>query len=254
MRIKDLATRATKLLTGNAWFVVDNGTKVEKAAYAEVVKQGIEEYAGSTLAGSAQTVKSAIDALNSKFGRALGNNPNFNNIVEPGFYYFGDVTDAVNPPNKDAGYLNMLVLRVGDMVTQVVFGARQLLQSGRDKIWVRYRNGNSDSYWNEWIAYATQSEVDALNSNVGTLSGIKTVVVNDTTNDVGIITLNVGAFTGRPYVISNISANFVTPYRIICDSWTASTGSISIRVRNSTDNAAVANTTIQDTILIIFSR
>lgn len=67
MRIKDLATRATKLLTGNAWFVVDNGTKVEKAAYSEVVKQGIEEYAGSTLAGSAQTVKSAINALNSKF-------------------------------------------------------------------------------------------------------------------------------------------------------------------------------------------
>ena len=99
-----------------------------------------------------------------------------------------------------------------------------------------------------------QDAVTTLNSNVGTLSGIKTVVVNDTTNDVGIITLNVGAFTGRPYVISNISANFVTPYRIICDSWTASTGSISIRVRNSTDNAAVANTTIQDTILIIFSR
>lgn len=66
MRIKDLATRATKLLTGNALFVVDNGTKVEKVAYSEAMKQGIEEYAGSTLAGSAQTVKSAIDALNSK--------------------------------------------------------------------------------------------------------------------------------------------------------------------------------------------
>ena len=66
MRIKDLATRATKLLTGNAYMVFDNGTKVEKVDYAELAKQIITEYNTQTLAGSAQSVKSALDALNSK--------------------------------------------------------------------------------------------------------------------------------------------------------------------------------------------
>lgn len=65
MRIKDLATRATKLLTGNAYMVFDNGTKVEKVNYAELAKQIITEYNTQTLAGSAQSVKSALDALNS---------------------------------------------------------------------------------------------------------------------------------------------------------------------------------------------
>lgn len=65
MRIKDLATRATKLLTGNAYMVFDNGTKVEKVDYAELAKQIITEYNTQTLAGSAQSVKAALDALNS---------------------------------------------------------------------------------------------------------------------------------------------------------------------------------------------
>ena len=142
---------------------------IDSAEGYQMLIQDLGEYiinrATASLAGSTQTLASAISALNSKFGSALGSNPNFDNISEAGFYYFGDVTNAVNPPNKDAGYLNMLVLKVGDMVTQVVFGGRQLAQGGRDKIWVRYRNGNSNSDWNRWVTYATQSEVDALNSN-----------------------------------------------------------------------------------------
>lgn len=104
MRIKDLATRATKLLTGNAWFAVDNGTKVEKAAYAEVVKQGIEEYAGSTLAGSAQTVKSAIDALNSKnifnLGTSIPANSDLNNYTAFGNYFSSSASDLTNSPTS----------------------------------------------------------------------------------------------------------------------------------------------------------
>ena len=66
MRIKDLATRATALLTGNSWFAVDNGTKVEKVSGSTIAQAAIESYNGSTLAGSQQTVQSALNALNSK--------------------------------------------------------------------------------------------------------------------------------------------------------------------------------------------
>lgn len=66
MRIKDLATRTAKLLTGNAYFGVDNGAnEVRKIDYKELAKQIIEEYNLSTLAGSAQSVQGALNALNS---------------------------------------------------------------------------------------------------------------------------------------------------------------------------------------------
>lgn len=66
MRIKDLATRVANLFSGNAYFVVDNGTKVEKVTSATLAQQTLETYSGSTLAGTAQSVKAAIDELNSK--------------------------------------------------------------------------------------------------------------------------------------------------------------------------------------------
>lgn len=66
MRIKDLATRATKLLAGNSWFAVDNGSKVDKVGYSAMVQEAIEEYNGTSLGGQNRSVKSAIDTLNSK--------------------------------------------------------------------------------------------------------------------------------------------------------------------------------------------
>ena len=66
MRIKNMAIRTAKLLTGNAYFVIDNGTKVEKINYPELAKQIITEYNTQTLAGKAQSVQSALDAINGK--------------------------------------------------------------------------------------------------------------------------------------------------------------------------------------------
>ena len=85
MRIKDLATRAAKLLSGNAYMVVDNGTVVNKIDYPTLAKELVEEYNRSTLAGSPQSVKTAIDALNSKTSgiRAIQQIPlNANSTVE----------------------------------------------------------------------------------------------------------------------------------------------------------------------------
>ena len=45
-----------------------SGTAEYKALVSAVAKKIVEDYAGSTLAGSAQSVKSALDALNSTLG------------------------------------------------------------------------------------------------------------------------------------------------------------------------------------------
>ena len=65
MRIFNL-TKKTGNLTSNDFFGVDNGSTVNKIDYNALAKAIIEQYTGSSLAGSAQSVKAALDALNSK--------------------------------------------------------------------------------------------------------------------------------------------------------------------------------------------
>lgn len=163
MRIKDLATRATKLLTGNAWFVVDNGTKVEKAAYSEVVKQGIEEYAGSTLAGSAQTVKSAIDALNSN----IINTPITNTVR-----YSGDNTvfDVPHTSASDVMYYKTGVAFSSGHPTLggssgILFGYRINTGYGWQEFWSSSSHATrelTNNTWSDWKLVPTRAEIDAV--------------------------------------------------------------------------------------------
>lgn len=252
MRIKDLATRTAKMITGNAYFGVDNGAnEVRKIDYKELAKQIIEEYNLSTLAGSAQSVQGALNALNSNLTSITGwkNSGSFNDLKKSGLYMVSQLTDG--PDVSGISTWAVLVMSSGatgvdgTTVKQMAF-----VQNG-NSIFTRQLIAGT---WSAWTPQPTRAEVDALNNSIGTLSGIKTVVVNDTTNESGIITLNVGTFTGRPYVISNISSNLQTPYRITCDGFGASAGTVNLRVRKSSDNTAITNTTIQDTVLIIFSR
>ena len=64
MRIFNLSNKSGSL-TSSDKFVLDNGTNVMKIDYNALAKAIIEQYTGSTLAGSAQSVKAALDALNS---------------------------------------------------------------------------------------------------------------------------------------------------------------------------------------------
>lgn len=65
MRIFNL-TKKTGNLSSNDFFGVDNGSTVNKIDYNALAKTIIEQYTGSSLAGSAQSVKAALDSLNSK--------------------------------------------------------------------------------------------------------------------------------------------------------------------------------------------
>ena len=64
MRIFNLSKK-TGNLSSNDFFGVDNGSTVNKIDYNALAKAIIEQYTGSSLAGSAQSVKAALDALNS---------------------------------------------------------------------------------------------------------------------------------------------------------------------------------------------
>lgn len=70
MRIANLSTKSGSMSSSDK-FVTDNGTTVTKIDYNALAKAIIEQYTGSTLAGSAQSVKAAFDALNSKTKKGL---------------------------------------------------------------------------------------------------------------------------------------------------------------------------------------
>lgn len=65
MRISNLSNKSGNPSSSD-YLVLDDGTTVTKIDYNKLAKAIIENYAGSTIAGSAQSVKAALDSLNSK--------------------------------------------------------------------------------------------------------------------------------------------------------------------------------------------
>lgn len=65
MRISNLSNKSGNPSSSD-YLVLDDGTTVTKIDYNKLAKAIIENYAGSTVAGSAQSVKAALDSLNSK--------------------------------------------------------------------------------------------------------------------------------------------------------------------------------------------
>lgn len=165
MRIKDLSTRVAALLSGNAWFGVDNGSKVEKVAYSEIVKQGIENYTGTSLAGSNQSVKSAVDALNSKTPSnptVLTATDDMDTLKAPGFY---TCVNGVRPLHCPEGNI--------DNASVVVTKGRQNLDAFQ--LWwsananAIYTRRISGSAIGTWAKQPTRAEMDALNDRVTAL-------------------------------------------------------------------------------------
>ncbi len=64
MRISNLSNKSGNPSSSD-YLALDDGTTVTKIDYNKLAKAIIENYAGSTVAGSAQSVKAALDSLNS---------------------------------------------------------------------------------------------------------------------------------------------------------------------------------------------
>ena len=64
MRISNLSNKSGNP-SASDYLVLDDGTTVTKIDYNKLAKAIIENYAGSNIAGSTQTLKAALDSLNS---------------------------------------------------------------------------------------------------------------------------------------------------------------------------------------------
>lgn len=107
---------------------------------------------GKTL-GDAIAAVPGLDHLNGSV-----NNPDFNNMTNPGIYYVQDIASATHAPQAYYGYLLLMVIKIGEIIVQELIGGRQAT-TGAKSFWRRYYYGGE---WKEWIEYYPAEAVNNI--------------------------------------------------------------------------------------------
>ncbi len=122
MLLKDLTTLTASLASGTLFHVEKSG-KAYNIDYTKLAKAIVEEYNGSTLGGSAQTIQAAIGALNSR----LNNNGTWyellGNKAQNGDYTLND---------SYAGYKSVVVMLFssGNSIASCIYPTTILITAG----------------------------------------------------------------------------------------------------------------------------
>lgn len=197
MQIHELPTISGSPSGG--YFATDNGTQTTKIDYTALAQAIIEQYNASTLAGSAQSVKAALDGLDGdkldlKAGTAITSGTDVNTLQTPGTYFCSSASIAASlsniPSQATAVGFRLDVARNGyntdNYLTQTLVGVIYGLST-------EYVRGMSvQGTWGEWQKAPTRAEVDALNSNLPA--------------EVSTLTSNYGTLTYKCYKIGKLVA------------------------------------------------
>lgn len=157
-------SNASGIGSGDYLRTVNSNNESEKINYTLLAKAIIEQWAGSTLAGSAQTVKSAIDALEGlslDYTRSLTSSDDCNTL-EQGVYVFSQSV----PQNAPSGvqYGTLIVVQGQTPSASTVYNFQLLSVSGRG-LYYRRKQGVSGDVFANWTKVAKQEDIDSLNSN-----------------------------------------------------------------------------------------
>lgn len=120
--------------------VVGSDNNSYKQLVSDVAQKIIENYTGSSLAGSSQSVKSALDALNSKINGYI-ENADFNNITTNGLYYCNAMT-ANKPDSNFSTYVLIAIFATSSAGKQIAFS-----MTDNTKLYIRYKLNGSWSAW-----------------------------------------------------------------------------------------------------------
>lgn len=140
--------------------MTDNKASLKALTTAILGKAMIEGYTGSSLAGSSQSVKSAIDGLNSNMADTrqrtlMGDSTALTgvdyNTLESGWHFIG--TGSTNGPGLDWLLVHSFNNQGG--------GKCQQAYTLTGRIFNRANNGTT---WSSWLEIADKASVDALNS------------------------------------------------------------------------------------------
>lgn len=117
----------------------------------------IIQHATSSLAGSSQTLASAISALNSKLTQVVNpSEQDTNKLIAPGWYTLGNTSGRTNLPTNTAGIL------IVDAAPPYIYQTYTLM-SEYEFQWHRV-SANSGSTWTAWTQHPTRTEITTLNN------------------------------------------------------------------------------------------
>jgi len=170
IQIHELATKSGNLSSSD-YLVTDNGTVTAKIDYTKLAKAIVEQYNGSTLAGSAQTLQSALNGLNTntenmytKTGTVIASDgEDLNAYWTVGKYYCQSSARAQTLQNcpTDAGF-SLYVIR------RTTGGGTQLIEDNVGELYIRYNNTNgSTTAWQPWRSITKSDALEASFANYG---------------------------------------------------------------------------------------
>lgn len=149
MSIKESALTAITAIS-NSDFVraVTSAGASRRITVANLAKQIVEGYAGSSLAGSSQSVKSAIDSLNSNWHKVITTGQDLNDLTDIGVYDCANssITQSLSNCPVTTSFC-MIVLKKGAYQTQLIFPGGTMFS--------RTRNSSG---WASWYKF-TGTEV-----------------------------------------------------------------------------------------------
>lgn len=173
------ATALSTITSGDKVFVSDEGTSLRKADIAAIAKYIVENYAGSTVAGTAQSIKTVLDAHEStKYGLDTANainipeNADFNTYTTPGNYYVPSATISGTISNYPPHPAAAGTLRVEGVSGT---GRKQYF-----KPWNSARSYQRSYYNNAWTLWFSDDTVMQyyITSTMGGFDGLDSKLAN----------------------------------------------------------------------------
>ena len=166
MAIKEnLLSVISSLQSGDFLRVVTSEGASRKASISNVGRWLVENYEGSTLAGSAQSLQSAMSRGSiTSMGSPLTSGTDLNTLTTFGIYYYHNpVSDLVNAPS-DAG--NYAMLYVVPRATESRCDQILLTNSG-----AYYRAQTNATQWSAWVALGRVPKQESYTPTISSSTG-----------------------------------------------------------------------------------
>lgn len=101
------------------------------------------------------------------------------------------------------------------------------------------------------VAADADGIANSLNSKFSNTPIREIVYVSGTTSQSGIIEITITNAYVYAFCLTNVSQNLANPYSVTVDNFNNATHKMNLRIRNMSDNTAVANTTVGFDVMII---
>ena len=142
MGVKEKAlTAASSIASGDFLRMVTSAGASRKIDYSKLAKAIVEEYNGSTVAGSAQTLKAALDSLNSKMAYVGSGITSLDDIPICAIGNVGIFNSSIRPASGIEAYT---VVAFGSSSTQRTL---ILCRTGNNTAYLASKSGSTWSSW-----------------------------------------------------------------------------------------------------------